>query len=687
MAKQQQQLAFDWGQSALPKQHVPLSETTLAPVSATSPDKHTFDFKNTFPSPRRSAIDAGLFGPDEPDDAAVRSIHHEHGGELLAILASLDAVAEARRDGTDPRTGHAPRGTAGKEKLEQYLRSEPARLEARFETLLDVYQDAFGEDAKEQFEAFLRAQHQSSTVTPLRPADQEDATARTPQYDPGHPWHYLARGDGCEPIPVELIPAADYDGSFTGKLPRDPVKRRAKLEHLLAEESTHLSQFELNYQDLIRRGAEALGQYDRTIAYGGDDELGVASSLALRFNHIAHSRGRVRWLHSQLGTPLQFDAPTTASVSGERSAPVESGHAALALQGVQRPASAAGQFPAPPLHHAVAESPDASGMPGPDASPVGGSPSGEKTTNGGPMQTDIATTQPSTAARPSTTRAEKLEKLHDSVEQALDKLAGSLEAGHSDTLKAWLKTMSRFHNYSLNNQMLIAWQRPDATHVAGFHAWKKFDRLVNKGEKGIMILAPVTKIVGTRTELDRQGKSVEKPVRAIVNAKVVYVFDVSQTHGEPLPELNVIKGDPSAFTPKLKDLILAKGIELYFAERLPMGALGVSEGGKIGVKQGLTAAEEFHVLTHELAHELLHRGERRKQTTKRSRELEAESVAFVVCNAVGLDAQASSTDYIQLYRGDKEMLLESLQFIRTVSVSILDALRDAPSTGTAVPEG
>lgn len=379
---------------------------------------------------------------------------------------------------------------------------------------------------------------------------------------------------------------------------------------------------------------------------------------------------------ARLATGTPFPLPGVGKVSSPgspaSSAPVGAVRNAPIASGVQPPASAAGLSLVPPLRHDAAKPPSASDTAAADSSPVVGSPHGKGTNNGGTMQTEITTNPQIETPKP--TRAEKLDKLHETVGQALDKLASALEAGQSDTLKAWLRTMGRFHHYSLNNQMLIAWQRPDATHVAGFHAWKKFDRLVSKGEKGIMILAPVTKVVGKKTEADPQGKNVEKPIRAIVNTKVVYVFDVSQTHGEPLPELSTIKGDPAAFTPKIKDLIAQKGIELYFASNLPGGALGISEGGRIGVKQGLFPAEEFHVLAHELAHELLHRGDRRKETTKRSRELEAEAVAFVVCHAVGLDAEASSTDYIHLYRGDKEMLLESLQFIRRVSGEVLDAL-------------
>jgi hypothetical protein len=279
------------------------------------------------------------------------------------------------------------------------------------------------------------------------------------------------------------------------------------------------------------------------------------------------------------------------------------------------------------------------------------------------------------------TRAQKLERIHDTVEEALEQLATALEAGKSETLKAWLKTMARFHDYSLNNQMLIAWQRPHATHVAGFHAWKKFNRLVNKGEKGIMILAPVTRLVGKLEGKDETGNRKETPIRQLVNTKVVYVFDITQTHGDPLPELPTARGDPAEHTGHVKDLIAAKGIVLHYADRLPGGAQGISEGGRISIQNGLGAAEEFRTLVHELAHGLLHRGERRKETTKRARELEAESVAFVVCSAVGLDVRRTSADYIQLYRGDKVALFESLQFIRSVSQEILASMAPKPTPG------
>lgn len=274
------------------------------------------------------------------------------------------------------------------------------------------------------------------------------------------------------------------------------------------------------------------------------------------------------------------------------------------------------------------------------------------------------------------TTLSKKDALHEKAEQALDELGRALESGKSEALVTYLTTMAKFHSYSFGNQLLIAFQRPDATHVAGFHKWKSLGRSVRKGERGIMILAPVTKKVGEVEETQKDGTKKTRDIRRIVNTKPVHVFDVAQTDGKPLPEFSSAKGDPKDETDKLRTIIRETGIELYYAERLPGGAQGVSEGKRIGCVLGLTPAEEFRTLVHELGHELLHRGERRQETTKRSRELEAEAVAFVVCTGIGLDVKQSSTDYIHLYRGSKAMLAESLEFIRQASTTILSHLKD-----------
>jgi len=227
--------------------------------------------------------------------------------------------------------------------------------------------------------------------------------------------------------------------------------------------------------------------------------------------------------------------------------------------------------------------------------------------------------------------------------------------------------MSRFHRYSWGNCLLIHSQRPDATQVAGFQAWLKMRRYVRKGEKGIVILAPM---VGRKKSDDELTEDAET---RLFGFRAAHVFDVSQTEGEPLPEFARVTGDPQQHTDRLKAFVAAKGIALEFSDRIAP-AKGMSSGGKITLLPNLDAAETFSVLVHEAAHELLHRGERRSQTTHAVRETEAEAVAFVVSCAVGLDLNTASSDYIQLHSGDKATLAESLAFVQHTAAEILNAM-------------
>ncbi len=261
-------------------------------------------------------------------------------------------------------------------------------------------------------------------------------------------------------------------------------------------------------------------------------------------------------------------------------------------------------------------------------------------------------------------------------EQALSELADALAQGRSDTLVRYLDTLSRFHHYSFGNCMLIAVQRPDATHVAGFYRWKQLGRYVKRGEKGIFILAPIVR----RTKANHKGQTNEgetddddKEPRRLRGFRAVHVFDVTQTEGAELPEFSRVEGDPGDKVQKLEAVIRSRGIELVYEQHLG-GADGRSEGGKIILREGLPPAEKFAVLAHELAHELLHRSERRKKTTRKIRELEAEAVAFVVSKAASLDGITRSADYIQLYSGDKQLLMESLDHIQRVASSIIEEL-------------
>ena len=236
-------------------------------------------------------------------------------------------------------------------------------------------------------------------------------------------------------------------------------------------------------------------------------------------------------------------------------------------------------------------------------------------------------------------------------ENALNRLMEALEQGH----------------YSWGNCLMIYSQRSNATHVVGFHGWLKLRRCVRKGEKGIVILAPM---VGRKKNVNRELAEDEET--RVFSFRAAHVF-VSQTEGEPLPEFATIKGDPSGHTDKLKAFVASRGIELEYSERITP-AKGLSSGGKIVPLPDLGPAEHFAVLAHEVAHELLYKSERRAKTTRTVRETEAESVAFVVSSAVGLDIGTASSDYIQMHDGNKETLAESLTFVQQTVAEILRAV-------------
>jgi hypothetical protein len=252
-------------------------------------------------------------------------------------------------------------------------------------------------------------------------------------------------------------------------------------------------------------------------------------------------------------------------------------------------------------------------------------------------------------------------------------LIEQLEAGHSEGLTAYLTAMGRFHSYSFGNILEIARQNPNATRVAGLYAWNQLGRKVMKGQKGIRILAPM---IGSRkkkdTEATKDAAAINKPI--LVGFRAVYVFDVSQTEGAELPDLKErVRGEVGEYQERLVDFIGAQGIELEFKESIAP-ALGMSYGGRIAILPGQTAAETFSTLVHEVAHELLHKTSRRIATTKTVRETEAEAIAFVVSQTIGLDAGRAACDYIHLYHGNAALLTESLEVIQRTSALILSAI-------------
>lgn len=173
--------------------------------------------------------------------------------------------------------------------------------------------------------------------------------------------------------------------------------------------------------------------------------------------------------------------------------------------------------------------------------------------------------------------------------------------------------------------------------------------------------------------------------RVLVGFRNAYVFDVEQTDGPDLPQMEHVQGDAGEHYDRLLAFIEKQGIELVFTEKIAP-ALGVSYGGRIAILPGQSKAETFATLVHELGHEMLHRAERRTTTTKIVRETEAEAIAFVVGKAVGLQTGNASASYIHLYHGNASLLAESLEVIQQTSAVILAALESSATETMADAE-
>jgi antirestriction protein ArdC len=263
----------------------------------------------------------------------------------------------------------------------------------------------------------------------------------------------------------------------------------------------------------------------------------------------------------------------------------------------------------------------------------------------------------------------KSEQIKEITDRAVDELIAALNQGQSAALSSYLKAIGRFHRYSLHNVMLIASQKPDASYVAGYRTWNEMGRFVKKGEKGIVILAP---IVHRKAENEEHR---DEMAPSVTGFRAAYVFDVSQTDGQDLPRIGMVEGEPREYRDRLQSFAAAQGISIEYSSQIAP-ARGTSSGGCITLLPGQSAAEEFSTLAHELAHELLHRGHRRSSTSRQIRETEAEATAFVVCHAIGLETGSAAADYIQLWNGDAELLTESLGQVRQAASLMLSALEE-----------
>lgn len=261
-----------------------------------------------------------------------------------------------------------------------------------------------------------------------------------------------------------------------------------------------------------------------------------------------------------------------------------------------------------------------------------------------------------------------IDEAREITSKALEHLSDSLAQGESEVLRNYLAAMGKFHRYSASNILLIITQRPHATRVAGYQTWRKLHRQVTRGAKGIMIFAP---LVHKTVDTSECGNETER--QKLVGYRAAVVFDVADTAGNPLPSLSTFEGNPGEYLERLKSLVSQSGCALEYSTSI-LPAQGQCSAGKIILLPDLAPAEEFHVLTHEVAHSRLHFSARRPETTKCMRETEAEAVAFVVGQAIGLETNSASCDYVKLHSGDKDTLAQSLQHIQQVSTEILSGI-------------
>lgn len=291
------------------------------------------------------------------------------------------------------------------------------------------------------------------------------------------------------------------------------------------------------------------------------------------------------------------------------------------------------------------------------------------------------------------TEKQKVQEITEKLEQ------GIKEFFESEKYKTYLNTMSKFHNYSFNNTMLIAMQKPDATLVAGFKAWQKnFDRHVKKGEKGIRILAPAPYKIKEEQEkldpvtgeimLDKNGMPITEEVEIKIPAfRVVPVFDVSQTDGKELPDIgiNELSGSVEDYEDFMQALTEVSPVPITY-EDIDGDAKGYfhTTDHRIAIQEGMSQSQTVKTAIHEVAHAKLHDREQNQDIDavldkdRNTKEVEAESVAYTVCQHFGIDTSDYSFGYIVGWSSDRDMkeLKSSLDTIRKTASELITGIED-----------
>lgn len=287
------------------------------------------------------------------------------------------------------------------------------------------------------------------------------------------------------------------------------------------------------------------------------------------------------------------------------------------------------------------------------------------------------------------TEKQKVKEITDRLEEGLKELF------EGEKYKSYLNTMSKFHNYSANNIQLIEMQCPDATYVAGYKAWQRnFERHVNKGERGIRILAPAPYKIKEEQEkidpvtnvpvLDRDGMPVMEEVEIKIPAfRVVTVFDYSQTDGKELPGLGVneLHGNVERYQDFMEALNRVSPVPIRY-EGMEGDRKGyfIDLNHPIAIKEGMSETQTAKTGVHEVAHAKLHAKEIEQETgtikDRETKEVEAESIAYTVCQHFGIDTSDYSFGYIAGWSSGKEMpeLKSSLDTIRRTSSELIKGI-------------
>lgn len=272
-------------------------------------------------------------------------------------------------------------------------------------------------------------------------------------------------------------------------------------------------------------------------------------------------------------------------------------------------------------------------------------------------------------------RPDRLAEAHDRLVAAIEHLVNGEE------WRRFLDTARRFRSYSVNNLLLIFAQQPDATQVAGYRTWQSLGRQVRRGESGIAILAPCTYRRSDDADTDNDHTNGE-PARVLHGFKVVHVFDVAQTDGDalPSPPVQLLDGeDPQHVTERLAAVIADHGYTFTLGP-MPVGRAGANgvttyDTRTVVVRDDLAPAQQAKTTAHELAHVLLHSPDRGQRPDRAVCEIEAESVAYLVCGSHGLASDDYSFGYVATWaNGDTDTVRATSERVITCAARILDAL-------------